>query len=79
MGAAAEAALLSRRRLRMTCSLRGIRLDEDRAFRHAHRRYGSGLGAAFQVIAAALRQREVRENQDEEQDGQPAMQVASLH
>jgi len=63
----------------MMFSLRVVRRDKGRAFRNACRRYGAGLGAALQVIAAALRQREIREDQDEEQDGQPAMQVAPLH
>jgi hypothetical protein len=50
----------------MMVSLRVARLDEGRPFLNACRRYGASLRAAFQVIAATLRQREIRENQDEE-------------
>jgi hypothetical protein len=59
--------------------LRIVGLDDGRAIRNARRRYGAGLGAALQVIAATLWQREVREYQDEEHDGQPSMQVAPHH
>jgi hypothetical protein len=63
----------------MVFSLRVVRLYDVSVIRNANRRYCADLGAALQVVAATLRKREIREDQNEKQDDQPTMQVASAH